>query len=195
MELPSQKSKFHIGMRNIKTALAASLCAFLYLFIDRNPTFACIGAIFGMGNDMGNSKLNGGNRLFGTLFGGLIGMAIFAIYIQFYPDGKMRPLILPFLFVGVIILIKVSLLMHWPGAIQPGGVILCIILFNTPVETFVPYSINRIIDTGIGVAIALAVNYLFPREKWEKIKEAVGAKKEEPGDVPDFATDIDSKVR
>ena len=59
-------------MRNIKTALAACICAFLYQLIDRNPTFACIGAIFGMGNDMGNSKLNGGNRLFGTLFGGLI---------------------------------------------------------------------------------------------------------------------------
>ena len=103
----------------------------------------------------------------------------------------MRPLILPFLFVGVIVLIKVSLLLHWPGAIQPGGGILCIILFNTPVETFVPYSINRIIDTGIGVAIALAVNYVFPRERWEKIKESVGPKKTEPGDVPEFEIEID----
>ncbi len=191
METPQQKSRFHIGMRNIKTALSACICAFVYQLIDRNPTFACIGAIFGMGNDMDSSKLNGGNRLFGTLYGGLIGMAIFAIYIQIYPDGKMRPMILPFLFVGVILLIKISLLMNWPGAIQPGGVILCIILFNTPADTFVPYSINRILDTGIGVAISLGVNYYFPRERWEKIKESVGPKKLEPGDVPEFGIDID----
>ena len=195
MEESKPKSQFHIGMRNIKTALAATICAFLYLFIDRNPTFACIGAIFGMGNDMDNSKLNGGNRLFGTIFGGLIGMAIFAIYIQIYPDGDMRPMILPFLFVGVILLIKVSLFMHWPGAIQPGGVILCIILFNTPVDTFIPYSINRIIDTGVGVAIALAVNYFFPKERWQKWKQNVIQKRVEDGDVPDFSTDIENKIQ
>lgn len=34
-----------IGMRNVKTALAAALCALVYYFLDRNPTFACIGAI------------------------------------------------------------------------------------------------------------------------------------------------------
>ena len=39
-----------IGMRNIKTALAAALCAFFYYFLDRSPAFACIGAIFGMGS-------------------------------------------------------------------------------------------------------------------------------------------------
>ena len=60
----TQHGKFHIGMRNIKTATAATLCALLYLLVDRNPTFACIGAIFGTGSDVANSWLNGGNRLF-----------------------------------------------------------------------------------------------------------------------------------
>ena len=36
----------HIGLRNLKTALSASLCALIYHFFlsERNPTFACIGA-------------------------------------------------------------------------------------------------------------------------------------------------------
>jgi len=55
-----KRSYFHIGMRNFKTALAATLCALVYFPFHRNPTFACIGAIFGMGNDMGHSWLNGG---------------------------------------------------------------------------------------------------------------------------------------
>ena len=75
-----------IGMRNIKTAIAAALCAFVYYFFDRSPAFACIGAIFGMGSDLEMSKLHGGNRLFGTVIGGLLGMALFRIYLIFYPE-------------------------------------------------------------------------------------------------------------
>ena len=156
---------FHIGQRNIKTALAATLCALIYFLADRNPTFACIGAIFGMGSDMDNSRLNGGNRFFGTLFGGLLGMGLFRLYILFYPDGSKHFLLLLFLFIGVIILILISLQFRWPGAVQPGGVVLCILLFNTPVDTYISYSLARILDTGIGVIIAMLVNWLLPREK------------------------------
>ena len=159
------KFHFHIGMRNIKTALAATLCALLYFPFDRNPTFACIGAVFGTGSDLGNSWLNGGNRLFGTIIGGVLGMILFRIYIIFYPDGSKHLLMLLFIFVGVILVILTSLYFKWPGAIQPGGVVLCIILFNTPVDTYISYSLNRMFDTGIGVAIALLINVLLPRER------------------------------
>ena len=165
MSINQNPSKFHIGMRNIKTAIAATLVALVYLPLQRNPTFACIGAVFGLGSDMGNSWLNGGNRLFGTIFGGLIGMALFSIYVQFYPEGGFHPLILLLLFIGVLLLILVSLLCKWPGAIQPGGVMLCILLFNQPVDTYVTYSLNRIFDTGIGVLFAMGVNLLLPRER------------------------------
>ena len=166
-------------MRNVKTAFAATLCALIYLPLQRNPTFACIGAVFGLGSDMGNSWLNGGNRLFGTIFGGLLGMALFSIYIQFYPEGGFHPLILPLLFVGVILLIIVSLVFHWPGAIQPGGVMLCILLFNQPVDTYVAYSLNRIFDTGIGVLIAMGVNLLLPRERVVRWLEKLHMRKAE----------------
>ena len=158
-------SRFHVGMRNLKTALAATLCALLYFPLKRNPTFACIGAIFGMGSDMGNSWLNGGNRLFGTIIGGFIGMALFRVYICFYPQAGVHLLLYLLLFVGVVALIVASQIFHWPGAVQPGGVVLCIILFNTPVDTYISYSLNRMLDTGIGVVIALAVNLLLPRER------------------------------
>ena len=162
MSINQNPTRFHIGMRNVKTAIAATLVALVYLPLQRNPTFACIGAVFGLGSDMGNSWLNGGNRLFGTIFGGLIGMALFSIYVQFYPEGGFHPLILVLLFIGVLLLILVSLLCKWPGAIQPGGVMLCILLFNQPVDSYVPYSLNRIFDTGVGVLVALLVNSMFP---------------------------------
>ena len=156
MHLSDLHIQLHIGQRNIKSALAATLCALLYFVIGRNPTFACIGAIFGMGSDMGNSRLNGGNRFFGTIIGGVLGML---------------------LFIGVVVLILVSQTFHWPGAVQPGGVVLCIILFNTPVETYISYSIWRMIDTGVGVAIALLINYLLPRERVIRFFEAAHMRK------------------
>lgn len=165
MEHKPKRSKFHIGMRNIKTAIAATLCALLYLPFDRNPTFACIGAIFGMGSDIENSWKSGGNRFVGTLIGGFIGMGLFALYTLIYPDGEMRPLMLLFLFIGVVAVVLISQIFEWYGAIPPGGVLLCIILFNTPPEHYVSYSLNRMFDTGIGVLIALMVNIFMPREK------------------------------
>ena len=176
------RSHFHVGQRSIKTALAAVICAVLYMIWGRSPAFACIGAIFGMGSDMGNSRLHGGNRFFGTLFGGALGMALFRVYICFYPEGPQdgyRPLMFLLLFVGVVLLILVSQWFHWVGAVQPGGVVLCILLFNTPVDTYISYSINRIVDTGLGVLVALLVNWLLPRERVAKWLVALHLKKEE----------------
>ena len=84
-----------IGMRNIKTATAAALCALVYYFLDRSPAFACIGAIFGMGSDLEQSKLHGGNRLFGTVIGGLLGIALFRVHLIFYPEGGRTLLLVP----------------------------------------------------------------------------------------------------
>ena len=127
----NQVKPIHIGMRTFKTALATAFCAFLYYFTDRSPAFACIGVIFGMGANMEDARKNGGNRLFGTIIGG----------------------------------------------VQPGGVVLCILLFNTPAATYIDYAMNRIFDTAVGVIIALIISYFFPRgwmdrlpARWESTK-------------------------
>ena len=155
----------HIGIRSVKTAIAATLCALIYLPLGRNPAFACIGAVFGTGSDMAGSKLGGGNRLFGTIVGGIIGMALFRLYLCFYPDGDFRALMLAFVFVGHFLLILLCQLIGWVGGIQPGSVVLSIVLFSTPVETYVSYAVNRIIDTAFGVLVAIIIAKLFPRER------------------------------
>lgn len=178
-ETEARHFRFHVGMRNVKTAIAATLCAILYAFFDRNPTFACIGAIFGMGSDFKDSKRSGGNRLFGTIVGGVIGMALFFIYIQFYPEptSHFRFMLFELLFVGIILLVLVCQLLVIPGAIQPAGVVLCIILFNTPVDAYITYPINRILDTAIGVLIGIGVNVLISRERVAKVKKFFKKKK------------------
>ena len=153
----------HVGMRTFKTALATALCALIYYFVGRSPAFACIGVIFGMGYNLEDARKNGGNRLFGTIIGGVVGVLLFKFYLAFVPDGHHTLLLVPLVFVGTIILIM-ACQTFWVGGVQPGGVVLCIIMFNTPVATYVAYSLNRIFDTAIGVLLAWAVSWLIPRD-------------------------------
>lgn len=165
-----EKPKFQlpgVGLRNLKTAFSAALCAALYFLIGRNPTFACIGAVYGMGSDMGDSWKQGGNRLIGTVIGGFLGMALFWLYRVLNPSGETRVLLVPLLALGVVVLIVLAQIFQWPTAVQPGSVVLCIILFNTPVDTYVSYALNRMVDTGVGVIFPMLINYLLPRERLE----------------------------
>ena len=75
-EFPRSDFRLHVGWRTIKTAVTAMLVAMVYCLLDRNPAFACIGVIFGMGMDIPDSIKNGGNRLFGTLIGGLLSIVV-----------------------------------------------------------------------------------------------------------------------
>ena len=154
----------HVGLRNAKTALSASLCALIYFLLDRNPAFACIGAIFGMGADMEGSRLHGGNRLFGTILGGFLGIALYRIYLIFYPDGGHHLLLVPLLFAGIVVLILLAQV-FWVGAVQPGGVVLCLLLFSIGPDDYISYSLNRMLDTGVGVAMSLLINWLLPRDQ------------------------------
>ena len=155
-----------LGLSSIKTAIAATLTALLYAFSSRNPTFACIGAVFGLGSDTDNSILGGGNRLIGTVIGGFLGLFLFWVEYLFFPDGNYF-FRLPLLFVGVIALVSLSVFFRWPGGVQPGSVVLCIILFNTPAN-HIAYALDRMLDTGIGVIIAVCVNEILTRERMEK---------------------------
>ena len=165
----------HVGMRTFKTALATAFCALVYYFVGRSPAFACIGVIFGMGMNLEDAQKNGGNRLFGTIIGGVVGMILFRFYLIFVPDGHHTLLLVPLTFIGTILLILLCQ-QFWVGGVQPGGVVLCILLFNTPAATYIDYAMNRIFDTAIGVMIALAVSFLFPRgwmQMWpERIRES-----------------------
>lgn len=167
MHLGQMIHKPTFGMRNIKTALTATFCALLYSLLDRSPAFACIGVVFALGSDMGESYRNGGNRLYGTLIGGLLGMLMFRIYLIFVPDGHYTPLLALFTFLGIILLIALCQA-FWVGGVQPGGVVLCILLFNTPVDSYVSYALNRILDTAVGVVLALGVSWVFPRD-WRSV--------------------------
>ena len=178
MYLPPRPAfRLHVGWRTIKTAVTAALVAIVYCLLERNPAFSCIGVIFGLGYDMEDSVKNGGNRLFGTLIGGLLSIVVFWLYLLAFPQGGHTiylAVLLGFAIVALILLCQ----RFWPGGVQPGGVVLCIVLFSTPVDTYVSYALNRIFDTAVGVIAALLVNYFLPRERvtafWDGLLRRLG---------------------
>lgn len=158
------KKKFpipHVGLRSFKTALSTTLCAVIYVLFDRNATFACIGAVFGMGSEEEQLWKNGANRLIGTIIGGFLGMGFF--YLQSFMPGKTVEIIL--LMVGIIALIKISQWVRFPGAIQAGAVVFYIVMLNTPEHQYVSYALNRMLDTAVGVGMSVAINGLLTRQR------------------------------
>ena len=170
-----------IGMRNLKTAVAATLCALIYAPFDRNPTFACIGAVFAMNNSLQNSW--GGNRLIGTIIGGFVGMVFFYLYQlfpPFFPGSELWSESL-FLFIGIIVMNLASQFFHANDAIPPASVVFYIVMLNTPENEYISYALNRMFDTGFGVVLSILVNVALPREFFERhmsrrrLKEEISA--------------------
>lgn len=119
-----------------------------------------------MGNDIEDSKKCGGNRLIGTIIGGFLGIAILWIEYLIFLERSYY-LRVTFIFFGVILLVWSSVVFRWPGAVQPGGVVLCIILFDTPAN-HIAYALSRMIDTAAGVVFAIIVNQLLHRDRIDK---------------------------
>lgn len=168
-----------IGLRNIKTAVSATLCAILYLLVDRNPTFACIGAVFGMDNSIRASWRTGGNRLIGTVIGGFLGMGLF--YVQQRCSYKWMHILL--LFFGIMLLIYVSQAVHASGAIQAGAVVFYIVMLNTPEDQYISYALNRMLDTGIGVVLSVFINMLITRPRLARIFPHMNVEEKFPRDL------------
>ena len=156
-----------LGMRTVKTMLATGVCALIYYFIGRNPAFACIGVVFGMGRDMADAFRSGFNRMIGTLIGGILGTALRWTHLQLVPDDHFSLWLVFLTFVGVTLLIILCQIFR-AGGVHPGSIMLMVVMYNTHFEAYYIYAFNCMVDTVIGVTFAFAVTWLFPKD-WLKI--------------------------
>ena len=159
-----------IGMRVIKTLISVLLVTLTYDYLlgGRNACFACIGAVYAMGNHFHEGFKFGFNRFVGTLFGGLIVIPFYWLYYH-HPLGIPKEF---YLVLGLLCLLYLHILSGATTAIQPGAVIYFVVLFTQPVNTYIGYTIARVIDTGIGVIFSLVLNFLLP-SKLDKRKDLI----------------------
>ena len=151
-----------IGKRVLKTCLSALIVALFYDYAlgGRNPCFACIGAVYGMGSSFKEGFQHGFNRFVGTLLGGLL-------VIPFYWLCLNAPLYIPwipsefYMVAGLFCVMALNLAFGATSAIQPGAVVYFVVMYTQPEHSYVSYTIARIIDTGVGAAVSLAFSALF----------------------------------
>lgn len=148
-----------------RTALVVLLTSVIYKYPlqGRNPCFALIGAVYGVGSQFEEGFHNGINRFIGTFVGGFLVIPFYWLYTK-------EPFGIPdwiWLVVGLCLVLWCNLALGADSAIQPGTVVYFVVMFTVGKERVLFYTIARILDTGGGVLIALLITILLP-SKYDK---------------------------
>jgi uncharacterized membrane protein YgaE (UPF0421/DUF939 family) len=149
-----------IGARNIKTAIAVVISILISkIFRMEYPLYAAIASIISMQSSVINSISAGKSRMLGTIVGALVGFICAVI----------SPGNLILIGIGIVIVIYLCNLLNWQDSASIACVVFCVIMLNLKEGNFLLYSINRIIDTFVGIIVAVAVNYfIIPPRKQEE---------------------------
>ncbi len=166
-----------IGQRNIKTAIAVLITLIinliLYLISPEfastwySPFFAGIAAVYSMQRENSKSFALAKIRSLGSIFGGLFGMSLILFYEAVLSDiildryGSFMNMFVLYMFAALFIIVLISILVRFK---QHDLVFVAALTYlsvtislrnNLPV---VPFAINRISSTIIGVLITLMIN-------------------------------------
>lgn len=153
-----------IGMRTIKTAIAVSICVALSKSFNRDYIFyAAVAAVISMQNSVVDSFKVGKNRMLGTVVGALVGL-VFAII---SPENAALSGL------GIIIIIYICNTFSWKKSVTISCTVFLVIMLSLQDRGPVEYSINRTLDTFLGIIVAVFVNYFIsPPEYAYKVYEA-----------------------
>ncbi len=166
------KWKFSVGMRTVKTVIAVYLCFVIDNFRAGGiPFYAAIAAVLCVQKDIHSSIKAAKNREIATLVGGLFGMCflIFEKYVYLISTPLLRYLALSLLLIPII---QVSVAF----GLQSGTYLMCVVFLCITVthgsdESPVLFAISRMIDTTIGIAVALAINSIPSKKDSSEIAE------------------------
>lgn len=155
-----------IGMRNFKTALSVFIAFMLFNITGRGyPIYACLAAIISTKDTIEDSIYTAKSRIMGTIIGGFVGGLFLKLNGAF--DFKFSLEILGTL--GIVVVIYLCDLINENRSTTLACFMFLLILYtfrDSSEKEPMMYSINRTIDTAIGVIISLAVNkYIFPPKK------------------------------
>ena len=156
-----------MGMRTIKTAVAVMLCMLIFKIPHTgDPFYAAITAVICMKPTVKSSLQVGWQRIVGTFAGGLVGLGAMLLFEQI--GYSLDFLIIP-LFLMVVIYICV-LLKLTDSITMACILVLSVTIMHKPegMHSYI-YVLNRIIETGIGIGIAVAINHgFFKLDDWRR---------------------------
>ncbi len=156
-------SKWHVGMRNVKTTLAVAICIIVYWYVDRpgGLILACIAAIVSMQSTIEEAMSESVKRIAGTLFGGILGAVL--VSINSVHTGRIINLLAAAL--GTMLIIFLCNLLGYPQIISMSLVVFLIVVFDPSLTHPFSYAMNRVLDSGIGIAISVVINLIIRKPK------------------------------
>lgn len=139
----------HVGLRTVKTGAAVAL-ALLFATLRGSPApiFAAIGAIVAMNRTLGDAFQSCVTQFFGIIAGAGFGLLFVTLFGNFRYIG---------IGLGIIGLILVCIQFRLHFAVPLACIVFVSICLSPPDEAFI-YSVNRLLDTSIGLVTALAIN-------------------------------------
>ncbi|MCL1809973.1 MAG: FUSC family protein [Clostridiales bacterium] len=170
-EQPVQR--LHVGLRMVKTAIAVFVCALFGFWRGQPSFFSMITAVICLQPTTDQTIVVAFDRTIGTLIGGFAGMAV--IYLGSavgFIEIELLYLFLVSLCIIPIILLTLAIRKPSTAAISCIVFIAVTIMYtlgSSPLHS----AIQRMIDTEIGILVALAINIGLPRRK--QAGEAGGA--------------------
>ena len=159
----------HPGLRNIKTAIAASFCLILYHLLGREDgvVLACIAVFICMQDSVDKSWKVGIDRAWGAILGGFFGSLVTLTQMM---ERNLTATVVAAFF-GIVLLIFLCNLLKISGSIVMCLSTFVIIVFGQRVvDGYAPWflAINRTVDTLVGIVVAVVVNMLLFRPRPEK---------------------------
>lgn len=159
------RDQCHIGLRITKTGIAVGLSLFLSELLHLAPFFAMIASVICMKTDTSDSIKVGRNRVLGTVVGGLSGMAMLYGF-QFFQVQSEGLLYSVLSVVVLMLVIKGLALFSKEGAVIIACVVyLSVLYMNYHDMTIFAYSMTRVLETLLGVLVAIVVNHLLPNHR------------------------------
>ena len=173
-----------IGMRTVKTVVAVFICCMIDYLRGEPPYQSTIAAIICIQPDTENTVKMAVARILATLLGGvsaaLLLMALTAV-------GMTIPSIPFFLILSLLLfpLIYVTVKMGWPSATALTCIVFLVIALGHT-EGSAPFMVamTRMVDTLVGILVALPVNMLLPTRPVPAACEPEGEQAAPPVDQP-----------
>jgi len=158
----------HPGLRNIKTALTATLCIIGYTLYGRPEglPLACIAIFICMQDSVDKTWKVGKDRALGTLLGGILGSLVGLIRVL----DQHLAVLAGAAFVGIVLYIFVCSLLKITGSVVIGLSTYIIIVFGPQAGIVDPIHLafDRTLDTMIGLILGGTVNALVFRPRPER---------------------------
>lgn len=155
-----------VGGRIYKTVFAVFVCFFIDTIRNAGATFyAAIAAILCMQRNQQDSFQQAQNREVATIIGGIWGVIflLFERHVFAFPIEILRYAVLSLLLIPII---QFSLwIQQERGTFLMCVVFLCITVTHKEDISPIQFAIDRIVDTSIGIVVALVVN-MIPCKKW-----------------------------